>query len=366
MSSPKKDDYRYTVKTATYDSMYVTILFLYSDDDRESVSSKPFSEHSSVVLLQPIEFKLARPAYVKQLSCPADDCYTQYTRAFLANTDFMISNLDRNFSRSSDTIYSSFSHGPPTPKFPVLSSAASSSLTQLLQELAGEHPTKHDKSGPEGIRDTEAGDKRVSQGFQKVPRGQTTQISRRKPTRLPVPIKSKRESPSKDSASKLASGQNSFQVKRRGNFTMPVRPCKSLDYIPSDREDNASSAASSTCGSPKMRGEYVDPFYQARIEEYLAGRNLLGLESLSLSSIASSSEMSKSDPALNIDSGSGAYESEYDNYRPGMTSDDDYFLSEPFSDLEMLEDLDIDHVTVSDNFSLDMPLPGIQKKTTDV
>lgn len=340
---------------------------LYSDDDRESVSSKPFSEHSSVVLLQPIELKLSRPAYVKQLSCPADDCYTQYTRAFLANTDFMISNLDRNFSRSSDTIYSSFSHGPPTPKFPVLSSAASSSLTQLLQELAGEQPnksneysSKHNRSQPFRTGETEAEDKLLNKSQSK---GQIGQNSKRKPTRLPVPIKPKQNS-AKDGSSKSPSAQNSFQVKRRGNFTMPVRPCKSLDYIPSDREDNASSAASSTCGSPKMTREYVDPYYQARIEEYLAGRNLLGLESLSLSSIASSSEMSKSDPALNMDSGSAAYESEYDNYRPGMTSDDDFFISDPVSDLDMLDELDIDHVTVSDHFSLDMPLPGLQKKTT--
>lgn len=340
---------------------------LYSDDDRESVSSKPFSEHSSVVLLQPIELKLSRPAYVKQLSCPADDCYTQYTRAFLANTDFMISNLDRNFSRSSDTIYSSFSHGPPTPKFPVLSSAASSSLTQLLQELAGEQPnkineysSKHNRSQPFRTEETEVEDKLLNKSQSK---GQTGQNSKRKPTRLPVPIKPKQNS-AKDGSSKSPSAQNSFQVKRRGNFTMPVRPCKSLDYIPSDREDNASSAASSTCGSPKMTREYVDPYYQARIEEYLAGRNLLGLESLSLSSIASSSEMSKSDPALNMDSGSAAYESEYDNYRPGMTSDDDFFISDPVSDLDLLDELDIDHVTVSDHFSLDMPLPGLQKKTT--
>lgn len=345
---------------------------MHSDDDKESTSSKPFSEHSSVVLLQPIQLKLSRPAYVKQLSCPADDCYTQYTRAFLANTDYMISNLDRNFSRSSDTIYSSFSHGPPTPKFPVLSSAASSSLTQLLQELAGEQSSKdkdycfEKEHHPPMKRDEiETEDKRVSQSFGKPPSsGQGIQNSKRKSTKLPVPVKTKLASPVNESPKKPTPVQNSFQVKRRGNFSMPVRPCKSLDYIPSDREDNASSAASSACGSPKMMRDYMNPCYQARIEEYLAGRNPLGLESLSLSSIASSSEMSKSDPTLNIDSGSAAYESEYDNYRPGMMSDDDYFISDPFSDLEMLDELDIDHVTVSDHFSVDMPLPGLQKKTT--
>ena len=49
-------------------------------------------------------------------------------------------------------------------------------------------------------------------------------------------------------------------------------------------------------------------------------------DNISLSSVGSS-EISRSDPALNYDSGSTAYESEYDNYRPGMASDEDYFCA---------------------------------------
>jgi hypothetical protein len=241
----------------------------------------------------------------------------------------------------------------------------------LLQELAGDQPSKdkdycfeQEHLPPMKTDNIEPEDKRLSHSYGKPPSsGQGIQNSKRKSTRLPVPIKTKMASPVNEPPKKPTPVLNSFQVKRRGHFTMPVRPCKSLDYIPSDREDNASSAASSACGSPKMMRDYMNPCYQARIEEYLAGRNPLGLESLSLSSIASSSEMSKSDPTLNLDSGSAAYESEYDNYRPGM-SDDDYFISDPFSDLEMLDELDIDHVTVSDHFSVDMPLPGFHKKTT--
>ena len=80
-------------------------------------------------------------------------------------------------------------------------------------------------------------------------------------------------------------------------------------------------------------------------------------DNISLSSIGSS-EMSRSDPALNYDSSSVAYESEYDNYRPGMASDEDYFIPEPISDvdLDLFDDINIDNVTISDTYSLDMPM----------
>lgn len=43
------------------------------------------------------------------------------------------------------------------------------------------------------------------------------------------------------------------------------------------------------------------------------------------------------------------YESEYDNYRPGMASDEDYFVPEPISDIDidMFDDvINVDDVTV--------------------
>ncbi|KAJ8313922.1 hypothetical protein KUTeg_008483 [Tegillarca granosa] len=353
---------------------------LLSDDDRESTSSKPFSEHSSVVLLQPIELKLARPAFVKQLSCP-DGGHGHYTRAFLANTDFMIPHYDRHFSRSSDTL-NSIPHGTATPKFPVpsnASTASNSSLTQLLQELANEHPSldamhfqvKHDYSQQHNNNNHEKQNPdRKSFPSGKPPPKQNPNslreqnLAKRKAARASVLAKQNAQKNTQRSDNNF----NPFQVKRRGHFSLPPRPCKSLDYIPSDRDEYASSNASSACGSPKLKHIYTDPFYSGRIEQYLAGRNALGLESLSISSIASSSEMSKSDPAINIDSGSAAYESEYDNYRPGMTSDEDYFIPDPVSDIDVdaFDDVNIDNVTVSDSFSLDMPLPVRTKKITDV
>ncbi|KAK3101048.1 hypothetical protein FSP39_000561 [Pinctada imbricata] len=394
-SSVRRSNSSPRVKPKTYMSPsksrkeYLTPL-LHSDDDRESTCSKQMSEHSSVVLLQPIELKLAKSAYVKQLSCPVEDSYGHYTRAFLANTDFMIPHLDRNFSKSSDTIYSSVSHGHATPKFPVLSSATSSSLTQLLQELASEHPhanldtythayppsaSRHSGSDfcDNQNRNSAKGSRKSYPVMGKPPTcnfesPKQVNPNRRKPTRLPVPVKNKspRQSPSQNE-SQSSESPNPFQVKRRANYTIPPRHCKSLDYIPSDKEDYESNA-SSACGSPKNKRNYMEPFYSAKIEEYLTGRNALGLESLSFSSIASSSEMSKSDPALNMDSGSAAYESEYDNYRPGMTSDEDFFIPDQVSDvdIDMFDDINIDNVTVSDSFSLEMPMSAFQKKITDV
>ncbi|OWF39366.1 Ca(2+)/calmodulin-responsive adenylate cyclase-like [Mizuhopecten yessoensis] len=370
---------------------------IHSDDDMESTSSKQMSEHSSVVLLQPIELKLSRPAFVKQLSFPSEGGYEHYTRAFLANTDFMVPHLDRNFSRSSDTLCS-IPRGPPTPKFPILSSAASSSLTQLLQELAAERPVSSDLDKlriSDQSQDNNLQENRGQTNDAKhVPHGKppthnngsgSNELAirqgasrhqgnpKRKSTTSTTPVKKPSQLPIMgDTANKaLNRNVNPFQVKRRGHVNAPPRHCRSLDYIPSDREDYASSAASSACGSPKSKQRALmnNIMYANRIEQFLSGRNALGLESLSISSLASSSEISRSDPAINLETGSVAYESEYDNYRPGMLSDDDFYAMEPVSDfdMDMYDDIDIDNVTVSDSYSLDLPLPLLTtKKITDV
>ena len=362
---------------------------MHSDDDKESTSSKPMSDHSSVVLLQPIELKLSRPAYVKQLSYPEGG----YTRAFLANTDFMVPHIDRNLSRSSDTL-SSIPRGPPTPKFPVLSSVGSSSLTQLLKELAAEHPDSNEETSmvsdiheipvkkqkqKHNDLSNKTPDHANYNGFtnddnhidvhKAEPSENITKHVDVKPIKHKTHVPLFGESAQKPPLQPMRHA-NPFQVKRRSNnHTSLVRHCRSLDHIPSDRDDYASSNASSAAGSPKSKRAFDDPFsYYSKIEQYLAsGRTALGMESLSFSSIASSSEMSKSDPNIH-DSGSAAYESEYDNYRPGMTSDEEYFVHEPISDvdLDMFDDINIDNVTVSDSFSMEMPIPRFKKKVTDV
>lgn len=96
------------------------------------------------------------------------------------------------------------------------------------------------------------------------------------------------------------------------------------------------------------------------------GKHSLLPDNISLSSVGSS-EMSRSDPALNYDSGSTAYESEYDNYRPGMASDEDYFIPEPISDMEidMFDDINVDDVEISDTYQLGFA-PALPKMVTDV
>lgn len=138
-----------------------------------------------------------------------------------------------------------------------------------------------------------------------------------------------------------------FQVKRRLKVPQTQRLCRSLDYIPSDGEDGNSRASS-------VRNSVdVD---QLRIIRKLAD------DARSLSSF--NSEISRSDP-----SGvhSCDYESEYDNYRPGMASDEDYFHLDPISDidLDLYDDVNLDDVTVSDSYSIDFP-GKLNKKITEV
>ena len=145
------------------------------------------------------------------------------------------------------------------------------------------------------------------------------------------------------------------QVKRRQRHKQPVRRCLSLDYIPSDLEDatsvtsQAHSPRESVASGVRKSGSIYNSKDDA-IVGLLKGGVFSG-QNISLSSLESGSEFSRSDPALNYDSSStGAYESEYDNYRPGMASDEDYFVPEPVSDvdLELFDDINLEQVSVSE------------------
>ena len=188
-----------------------------------------------------------------------------------------------------------------------------------------------------------------------------------------------------------------FQIKRRQKHNAPRRLCRSLDYIPSDLEDvlsNVSSRAESPLIPPLQKlhpssnnhqphqnpigppfptlgsNNHTGAAYGARFSPISLVRRMIAADNISLSSVCSS-EMSRSDPALNYDSAgsSAAYESEYDNYRPGMASDEDYFAPEPISDMDIdaFDDINVDSVTVSDSYGMDMPFAmRQQKKITDV
>jgi hypothetical protein len=347
----------------------------FSDDD-ESVASHQQSENSSVVLLQPIELKLARPAYVRQISNP-----DHHLKAFLANSDFSFPSRHRHLSRSSDTI-NSIPRGQQTPKFPLMS-AESTSLTQLLKELANDHPSldinlhtdllgRHDESDFDSDEGDHLRNVRIK-GFteyEPLLNGANSDFDNVTDNSV-VSNKASRGKIKDMDKSKKANGKvligkngiNPYQIKRRNNYTIPPRYCRSLDYIPSDRDEHNQSNQSSTCGSPKSKHDI--PSMHAYMFPFFSGRNGLGIDSISVSSVDSGSEMSRSDPHLNMEAGSSAYESEYDNYRPGMTSDEDFFHPEPVSDMDidLFDDVNVDNVTVSDHYSFDLPpLPVFPKK----
>ena len=338
-----------------------------SDEDIESNASHQMSENSSVVLLQPIELKLARPAYVRQISTP-----DHHLKSLIQN--------NRPLSRSSDSI-NSIPLGQQTPKFP-LASSISTSLTQLLQELANDHPSldinlNEDLLGDNDSDIDELLGEITQNGLNEQEMRLNGAVKENKKTEKDVKRKSDKNVPDRKAPAKGEKEMqinrgvpNPYQVKRRQNYTIPPRHCRSLDYIPSDREDNVSNQ-SSACGSPEQKHKNAIHAYLQMNMPFFTARNELGIEGISVSSIASSSEMSKSDPALNIaEVGSSAYESEYDNYRPGMLSDEDYYVPDPISDidLDMYDDVNVDNVTVSDQYSIDLPpLPVFpKKKITDV
>ncbi|XP_050418013.1 adenylate cyclase type 1 [Patella vulgata] len=309
-----------------------------SDSDKDSVSSKPMSDHSSIVHLQPIHLKNSKSANIRNLNHP-DVKYVELDYKPLGGVT--LNSLDRHFSRSSEAV-DGVPRCPPTPKFPILS--ASSSLNDLIYELTEDsdyirHPLQKNSDRNRILRNRQKSNDIVSEG------------------------NGDGKSPTKDNTDKKGGRNrysiNPYQIKRRQAYTIPPRHCRSLDYIPGDRDDYASNA-SSACGSPRARHAYLMPL--------IFGKTPMTADNTSVSSLASSSEMSNCDAAVNCDSGSAAYESEYDNYRPGVMSDDDFFVNEAISDIDggLLDDIDIDNVSVSDCYSFDMPLAGYKKKVTEV
>ena len=337
-----------------------------SDDEKDSVCSRPYSsysEHSSIVFLNPVELKSSRNALIKQIPYQQG---RQNVLSYVFTSPY--STLDKFKSRSSDTI-NSIPGCPPTPKFPV--PEPSLSLTDLLNEMTTENTYDFKEcsrreldclNGPVGIPPQSP----QSRARVRQPKAQD---SSENPSSANLSPSSNRKSPSQRIS------MNPFQIKRRQHHSMPPRHCRSLDYIPSDLEDNVGSPPNSPpCGSPKEKKH--NAFWDGNLAEdrhaYLMplifGEQpslLSRAEHTSLSSLASSSAMSQSDPQLNGDSGSAAYESEYDNYPPGgITSDDDYLVPDSDLDLDMFDDVNVDNVTVSDSFSLDMPVPRFQKRVT--
>lgn len=156
----------------------------------------------------------------------------------------------------------------------------------------------------------------------------------------------------------------SFRVRRSACVTSLPRLCRSLENIASDIDDSAPrSGSSSRADSPaapvvrQRRPGRTDNHHQLL---------LLHPDDVSLSSFdGTASELSRSDPALS----SYGDTSEYDNYRPGMASDEDYFIPEPISDvdIDLFDDVDVDNVEVSDTYAaLDtVAIPPFSRRIVD-
>lgn len=358
-----------------------------SDDDVGSNSSYQTSDNSYA--LEPIPLKHA--GYNRQLSCPDPPDSKRSSQREERLRRFGL------HSKSSDTLSSSGRKSPATPRFPVpddsdafsdffqeLMAAASSPRSRQDASMSTKPPSSGVRKGTNskncnGARPKQTSFNQNGTSFQnsdvvkalvspKDNRNVKKDVIKPKTSFAWQPKFGESNREKTPEAAPSPPGQrpngvpNPYQVKRRQNFGLPPRHCRSLDYIPSDREDGASSAASSANVSPKLKHALLFPYAIGN------SRKPMAMDSISVSSVASSSEMSRSDPAINFDSGSAAYESEYDNYRPGMASDEDYFLHDNISDvdLDLFDDINIDNVTVSDTYSLDMPLRKLHKKITDV
>ena len=180
----------------------------------------------------------------------------------------------------------------------------------------------------------------------------------------PQPLIRRRVADSSKPTAVMVGPAPSFRVRRSVCVTSLPRLCRSLENIASDIDDSAPRSGSSSrpdspaaSGARQRRAGRIDNHHQLL---------LLHPDDVSLSSFdGTASEMSRSDPALS----SYGDTSEYDNYRPGMASDEDYFVPEPISDvdIDLFDDVDVDNVVVSDTYAaLDtVAIPPLRRRIVD-
>ena len=181
----------------------------------------------------------------------------------------------------------------------------------------------------------------------------------------PQPLVKRRVADSSRPTAAMIGPAPSFRVRRSVCVPSLPRLCRSMENIASDVDDSGPrSGSSSRHDSPVASG-----VRQRRAAPAIDSHHqllLLHPDDVSLSSFdGTASEMSRSDPALS----SYGDTSEYDNYRPGMASDEDYFVPEPISDvdIDLFDDVDIDSVEVSDTYAaLDaVGIPPFRRRIVD-
>ena len=362
-----------------------------TDDELESANSNIASDQSSIVMFRPIHLRSSKSANIRRLRCKDKNVkFIKQNRwldkRILKPSRHSTKHLHRLYhpiesrygSMSSDTLQSTIGCSN-TRKFPLLNCKRKSAIATMSQEISNDLETLRSTS----ITQTRLnGDK-------------TSEDESYNNIRSSLNSKKKRSvfSTSEDLKHLVITGQNrskhlwktkqpveyhrelplfrQFQVQRHVTHFPSPRYCRSLDYVPNDAEvyvDSSNPNIDSTPDSKnqKQRHSYILPLIFGKDTEFYSSHS----DNDSVLSLASSSELCQSDFTVNVCGTTPiAYESEYDNCRTGATSEDDCFAAKRFRDIENRHrcvDLNIDDLTVSDNFSLDVPMYEFTKKVTDV
>lgn len=128
-----------------------------------------------------------------------------------------------------------------------------------------------------------------------------------------------------------------------------LRHCRSMELLPSENE--------ATMDMPRNKKRLSH-------RKINAIRNSQQFDdNMSITSSMLGSEYSRSDPNL---SDIGAYESEYDNYRPGgLLSDDDFFSNKPITDihvdLSQFGNIDFDKIKINENMTTQDYIQNLQR-----
>lgn len=115
-----------------------------------------------------------------------------------------------------------------------------------------------------------------------------------------------------------------------------LRHCRSMELLPSENDEIVDKLTRKRRSQRKINGTRNSQHFD---------------DNMSITSSMLGSEYSRSDPYLS-DIG-GAYESEYDNYRPGIVSDDDFFSNKPITDIDLNQfgNVDFDKIKMNENMT---------------
>lgn len=124
-----------------------------------------------------------------------------------------------------------------------------------------------------------------------------------------------------------------------------LRHCRSMELLPSESEG--------TMDMPRKKR-----LSQRKINSIRNSQQFD--DNVSITSSMLGSEFSRSDPNL---SDIGAYESEYDNYRPGLLAGEDFFLNKPITDIDLnqFDSMDFDKIKINENMTTQDYIQNLQR-----